>query len=447
MRYTLNSGYGQVIGQFPFTGSGKVFIVGDSGTANREMLQELFRVDPDGDVRFFSTIDAAIGECTANAGDVIYVMPGHTETISSATSLVVDVAGVSIIGLGTGNNRPVLLFTNTAGTVEMDAANTRLSNVILKASVSGVNVGINVDADGVEIDHCEFQYDETGDDFQIMIDVDGVDHAYIHDNRFIAEETAGCNEAIRIDDAHFTRVVRNFFTGDFTNAFIYTGSGDAASKGLEIADNSGYNSDTTAGANIDINVASTGIIKDNKFGTAYTGDPKDTFDPGSCASAGNTVAVIPDGFETPVPVAPFGQWNIAVKRSDVFDGGTADAHGDADGASNPYTLFSVTGDVEVLIVGIVNTNLAGATATLEVGVAGNTAKLLPQTTATDLADGDVWTDTGAEAGVDVFATETFVINDGADIIETTGTADITAGQIDYYCFWRPLEPGAKVVAA
>lgn len=142
-------------------------------------------------------------------------------------------------------------------------------------------------------------------------------------------------------------------------------------------------------------------------------------------------------------------YQVTKHVSSNFDGGTANAHGDHDGTGDPYTAFNVTGDVIIRAVwGIVNTTLVGA-ATIEVGVAGNTAKLLAQVAdATDLADGDVWTDAGTEAGVDKQADGgLFFINDGADIIETIGTANITAGQIDYYCIWAPAEPDAVVVSA
>src|SRR5512139_4050842 len=56
----------------------------------------------------FKTIDYAIGQCTASNGDIIYVMPGHTEDIIAAGSITVDVAGVSIVGLGNGTNRPLI---------------------------------------------------------------------------------------------------------------------------------------------------------------------------------------------------------------------------------------------------------------------------------------------------------------------------------------------------
>ena len=39
----------------------------------------------------YATIDQAIGACTAGNGDVILVMPGHTETLSAAAGIDADV--------------------------------------------------------------------------------------------------------------------------------------------------------------------------------------------------------------------------------------------------------------------------------------------------------------------------------------------------------------------
>ena len=58
----------------------------------------------------FSTIDYAIGKCTASRGDIIMVMPGHSETITSDGGIACDVAGVAIIGLGSGSLRPKVVF-------------------------------------------------------------------------------------------------------------------------------------------------------------------------------------------------------------------------------------------------------------------------------------------------------------------------------------------------
>tara|TARA_Y100001951_G_scaffold100664_1_gene104436 strand:- start:851 stop:1327 length:477 start_codon:yes stop_codon:yes gene_type:complete len=130
----------------------------------------------------------------------------------------------------------------------------------------------------------------------------------------------------------------------------------------------------------------------------------------------------------------------------AFDGGTGEAHGDKD-AANTYTIFTVTDNIVIwAFAGLCNTSLVGA-GTLEVGVAGNTAKLLAQiANTTTLDDGDVWTDANTEAGVDIApATGPWFINDGANIVETCSTADITAGQVDYVMVWTPCNASSNVV--
>lgn len=69
-----------------------------------------------------ASVDYAIGLCTASKGDVIYCMPGHAETVT-ASSIALDVAGVTVIGLGHGLNRPVFTYGAAAATITVSAAN------------------------------------------------------------------------------------------------------------------------------------------------------------------------------------------------------------------------------------------------------------------------------------------------------------------------------------
>lgn len=43
-------------------------------------------------------MDYANGRCTANNGDVVFVQAGHTETVTAAAGLDLDVAGVTLGG-------------------------------------------------------------------------------------------------------------------------------------------------------------------------------------------------------------------------------------------------------------------------------------------------------------------------------------------------------------
>jgi len=70
-------------------------------------------------------IDYAIGLCTANNGDIIYVFPGHAETAD--TQITCDVAGVKIVGLGWGRSRPAI----TANASAVDCFNVSAANVAL----------------------------------------------------------------------------------------------------------------------------------------------------------------------------------------------------------------------------------------------------------------------------------------------------------------------------
>lgn len=113
------------------------------------------------------------------------------------------------------------------------------------------------------------------------------------------------------------------------------------------------------------------------------------------------------------------------------------------GATGAHTLFTATGNLLVTVFGVCDTSLTGA-ATVEVGVAGNTAGLVAQiANATTLDDGDVYVGASTEVGVAAIPA-TFVLNDGADIIMTIGSTAVTAGVVDFYCTWRPLSAGADL---
>ena len=141
-----SSGWGNVqIGGLPFTGSGKVFVVGDSGTANLGMLQELFNTDNDGDVRFHATLDAAVGACTASAGDLILVMPGHTEAVT-ATSIDLDVAGITVVCLGNQENQAVFTYGAAASTISVGAANITFVGGVHQATFADVASAFTVGA-------------------------------------------------------------------------------------------------------------------------------------------------------------------------------------------------------------------------------------------------------------------------------------------------------------
>ena len=80
---------------------------------------------------------------------------------------------------------------------------------------------------------------------------------------------------------------------------------------------------------------------------------------------------------------------------------------------------------------------------------GNVAAFLEAEVGSDLDDGAVYVSGTVADGMGVLADSgaMYVLVEDTDIIETTATADITSGQIDYYVIWAPAEDGAKLTSA
>ncbi len=95
----------------------------------------------------FLTTDFAIGQCTASNGDIIYVMPGHAETLSTAAQLAIDVVGITIQGIGTRNTKPTYTITTgaVAAPVLWSAAGCVVDNIrIVGGKAGGSNVTIDI---------------------------------------------------------------------------------------------------------------------------------------------------------------------------------------------------------------------------------------------------------------------------------------------------------------
>lgn len=215
MSYNLNVGYGRLLANRVGLGfSGKMFVVGKSAVAYRSVFSDLFDVDPDGRVRFAATIDAAVGLCTANAGDVIYVLPGHTETISSATALALDVAGITIVGLGAGATRPIItLDTAASSTIAVSAADITIKNIVFSANYADITALFTLTtANNFTLDGCYFKATATNMNFLAIVDTDATsnnsDGLTIKNCKWIEPDTAtlylvkmdGTNADVTIDN-------------------------------------------------------------------------------------------------------------------------------------------------------------------------------------------------------------------------------------------------------
>ena len=81
----------------------------------------------------FATLNYAVNTaCVQGRGDIVFVMPGHSESIPNATTFPMACAGVAVIGLGAGSQRPRLTFnTATTANIPVRAADMSIQNVLV----------------------------------------------------------------------------------------------------------------------------------------------------------------------------------------------------------------------------------------------------------------------------------------------------------------------------
>jgi hypothetical protein len=142
--------------------------------------------------RPFSTIDYALDRCVANRGDIVMVMPGHAETISSAAILVMDKAGVAIVGLGTGSKRPTLTFTTaTTANIPITAQNMSIKNFLFAANFADVASVFTATSTNTPknfaIEDCEFK--DTSSILNFLTIVTGNATANSMDGLYMARNT------------------------------------------------------------------------------------------------------------------------------------------------------------------------------------------------------------------------------------------------------------------
>jgi hypothetical protein len=240
------------------TGS-RIFV--HSGTGVDELG---YGYNPDAPV---ATLDYAVGLCTASMGDVIYVMPGHNEGITTAGQIELDVIGIRVVGMGAGGIKPTIDFDNAAGSVLVGASDVTIENIRFRVSANATVVGLDIEAaaTGTKVKGCEFGYAETAtDEFAIALQINaGCDDTIIEDCLFAAGAQAAVH-AIKLTGASNNVIIRNNrFTGAHSTAMV--GGITALSTNLLIEKNLFYQGATEPA--IELLTGSTGVVRDNDIKT------------------------------------------------------------------------------------------------------------------------------------------------------------------------------------
>ena len=242
----------------------------------------------------FDTIDYAIGKCTANQGDVIIVLPGHAETVSAAAGIDADVAGITIVGLGAGESRPIVTFSTAAGAdLDVDAANITICNILFKNNVASQTAMIDVNATDLLMEDCELR-EAAATQALTYIDLNGgaanaVDRTTLRRCKIISY-TAGSNRGLELGEVASEVTIEDcVIDGDFADAGIHNPTGKILTN-LRLKKNVVRNRQTGDHA-VELVSACTGEAVDNAF---FGDTAASVFDPGSLFCAGNKVATAID---------------------------------------------------------------------------------------------------------------------------------------------------------
>lgn len=234
----------------------------------------------------FSTIGGALAQCAANRGDIILLKPGHAETIANATaaSTLWNIAGVAIIGLGMGTNRPTFTFTtaNTA-TISASAANISVLNCVFTGNFLSIATPITLTtAKWFTAQNCLFQDVDGTHNFLNCITSTGaantVDGLAVLDCNWFGTGTTSVNSMALVADATIDVTMnRNRVVLERTaDASILLTQTTGASKNIEMGDNIVISKQTatTNGTLASIGAASTGVAYRNYSGTLVTSGDK-----------------------------------------------------------------------------------------------------------------------------------------------------------------------------
>lgn len=287
----------------------------------------------------FATIDYAVSQCLANRGDVILVMPNHTEDITGAAGIDLDIDGVSIIGLGAGDVQAKVTFSNTASTFEINADNATVQGLWFEATVTGVVIGVNVlnGSDDYWIGNNRFSTETLGtDEFEDCISVTTSDRGVIEENVIDMDE-AGSASGIHLAGICLGATLRrNEIQGDFSAGCIEVVT---ASEHIFIHDNTlinGVHSGLNTVACITLVTGTTGFIQDNQLYTNVAAASTAAVAADSCFfGGGNWVSTTAET----VPLQVEGGGVNGIIRATV-------ATGKAD-ETNGLGLFTVLGVIDV----------------------------------------------------------------------------------------------------
>lgn len=216
----------------------------------------------------FTTIDAAIGACVADNGDVIVVEQGHVETVTAAAGVAADVAGVTILGLGTGRQRPKINYTTAIGaSVDITAARVTFDNIVFTGTgFDALTAMINISGADCTIRNCEIvTADGTNQAVLGILTTAGADRLTLDNNFIHGSLNAGTTTQISLVGGADIRIINNIIRGACTTSAGNIANATTDSTDLIIANNFIANTTASSTKNIVLTATSTGHVVNNRL--------------------------------------------------------------------------------------------------------------------------------------------------------------------------------------
>lgn len=212
----------------------------------------------------------------ASVGDVVYVMPGHVETIAAAAGIALSKSGVSVIGLGMGNLRPTFTWSAAASTWTVAGANALIKNIRCTSTIAAVVKLFSVTAAGVTFDAVDYFEDGTTDALQFILTTAAATDLTVQNCNWYRGTTAASalSQWIVLTGADRAKILNNFLinkgfaTSNPINSAVAVVT--TAAVGIRIEGNRFYDSNSTGNVPILTIANTTGVVTGNLMGTSAT---------------------------------------------------------------------------------------------------------------------------------------------------------------------------------
>lgn len=256
------------MGSLPFTTGSVFFVSSGSGSNGNTGAAD----SP------FATLAYAYSKCTAAKGDQVVLMPNHAEVYTASETF--NTAGVTVFGLGVGNNRPTFtLGTATSTRFLVSGNNNSFYNIVFKANFLAIVAAFRVTATNCVIQNCAFWDNSSVLNFLNIVNTTGADNSadgltFIN-NEVINLGVTSNNTTIlgvgSIDRLVFSNNYLKWAVQNDVAMGIILGTGKSATN-LRCEYNLGYrpNTTTSGGSLINIDTASTGVVANNYVQTLTT---------------------------------------------------------------------------------------------------------------------------------------------------------------------------------